>query len=133
MAYSFCHVSYQKGSVGYTATIKQIKNNLIPSWTLIDMIAAVFHKIADVNVDNVPHPRIEHPEDIVLKVTTTAICSSDLHIYDGFVPQLRGEELGHEYMGIVEKVGQKVTRVKKGDRVVVLFTIACVRCFYCRC
>jgi alcohol dehydrogenase len=127
MAYSFCHVSYQKGSVGYTATIKQIKNNLI------DMIAAVFHKIADVNVDNVPHPRIEHPEDIVLKVTTTAICSSDLHIYDGFVPQLRGEELGHEYMGIVEKVGRKVTRVKKGDRVVVLFTIACVRCFYCRC
>ena len=75
MAYSFCHVSYQKGSVGYTATIKQIKNNLIPSWTLIDMIAAVFHKIADVNVDNVPHPRIEHPEDIVLKVTTTAIAA----------------------------------------------------------
>ena len=96
------------------------------------MKAAVFHKIGDISVDNVPDPRIEHPEDIVLKVTTTAICGSDLHIYDGFVPQLRDEVLGHEFMGIVEEVGPEVTRVKKGDRVVVPFTIACGRCFYCQ-
>jgi S-(hydroxymethyl)glutathione dehydrogenase/alcohol dehydrogenase len=96
------------------------------------MKAAVFHKVGDISVDNVPDPRIEHPEDIILKVTTTAICGSDLHIYDGFVPQLRDEVLGHEFMGIVEEVGPQVTRVKKGDRVVVPFTIACGRCFFCQ-
>jgi len=96
------------------------------------MKAAVFHKMGDISVDNVPDPRIEHPEDIILKVTTTAICGSDLHIYDGFVPQLRDEVLGHEFMGIVEEIGSQVTRVKKGDRVVVPFSIACGRCFFCQ-
>lgn len=96
------------------------------------MKAAVFHKIGDISVDNVEDPRIEHPEDIILKITTTAICGSDLHIYDGFVPQLRDEVLGHEFMGIVEEVGPQVTRVKKGDRVVVPFAIACGRCFFCQ-
>jgi S-(hydroxymethyl)glutathione dehydrogenase/alcohol dehydrogenase len=96
------------------------------------MKAAVFHKIGDISVDNVDDPKIEHPEDIILKVTTTAICGSDLHIYDGFVPQLRDEVLGHEFMGIVEEVGPNVTRVKKGDRVVVPFTIACGNCFFCQ-
>ncbi|RYD54991.1 MAG: glutathione-dependent formaldehyde dehydrogenase [Sphingobacteriales bacterium] len=96
------------------------------------MKAAVFHKVGDISVDNVADPKIEHPEDIILKITTTAICGSDLHIYDGFVPQLRDEVLGHEFMGIVEEVGPQVTRVKKGDRVVVPFTIACGRCFFCQ-
>jgi S-(hydroxymethyl)glutathione dehydrogenase/alcohol dehydrogenase len=96
------------------------------------MKAAVFHKIGDISVDNVDDPVIEHPEDIILKVTTTAICGSDLHIYDGFVPQLRDEVLGHEFMGIVEEVGSQVTRVRKGDRVVVPFTIACGSCFFCQ-
>jgi len=96
------------------------------------MKAAVFHKIGDISVDNVEDPRILHPEDIILKVTTTAICGSDLHIYDGFIPQLRDEVLGHEFMGIVEEVGPAVTKVKKGDRVVVPFTIACGNCFFCQ-
>lgn len=96
------------------------------------MKAAVFHKIGDISVDNVEDPKIEHAEDIILKVTTTAICGSDLHIYDGFVPQLRDEVLGHEFMGIVEEVGPNVKRVKKGDRVVVPFTIACGSCFFCQ-
>ncbi len=96
------------------------------------MKAAVFHKIGDISVDNVADPRIEQPDDIILKVTTTAICGSDLHIYDGFVPQLRDQVLGHEFMGIVEEVGPQVTRVKKGDRVVVPFTIACGQCFFCQ-
>lgn len=96
------------------------------------MKAAVFHKIGDISVDNVDDPRIEHPEDIILRVTTTAICGSDLHIYDGFIPQLRDQVLGHEFMGIVEEVGPNVTRVKKGDRVVIPFTIACGSCFFCQ-
>lgn len=96
------------------------------------MKAAVFHKIGDISVDNVDDPKIEHPEDIVLKVTTTCICGSDLHIYDGFAPQARDLVLGHEFMGIVEEVGPQVTRVKKGDRVVVPFTIACGSCFFCQ-
>jgi alcohol dehydrogenase len=96
------------------------------------MKAAVFHKIGDISVDNVEDPRIEQPDDIVLKVTTTSICGSDLHIYDGFVPQLKDMVLGHEFMGVVEEVGPMVTRVKKGDRVVVPFTIACGQCFFCQ-
>ena len=96
------------------------------------MKAAVFHKIGDISVDNVDDPIIQQPDDIILKVTSTAICGSDLHIYDGFVPQLRDEVLGHEFMGIVEEVGPEVTSVKKGDRVVVPFSIACGNCFFCQ-
>jgi S-(hydroxymethyl)glutathione dehydrogenase/alcohol dehydrogenase len=96
------------------------------------MKAAVFHKPGDISVDNVPDPVIQDPDDIILKVTSTAICGSDLHIYNGFVPQLRDEVLGHEFMGIVEETGRQVTKVKKGDRVVVPFTIACGQCFFCQ-
>jgi S-(hydroxymethyl)glutathione dehydrogenase/alcohol dehydrogenase len=95
------------------------------------MKAAVFHKIGDISVDNVADPTIEQPEDLIVRVTSTAICGSDLHIYDGFIPQLRDQVLGHEFMGIVEETGPAVTRVKKGDRVVVPFTIACGQCFFC--
>src|SRR5215203_538408 len=96
------------------------------------MRAAVFHKIGDISVDNVPDPVIEEQDDIILKVTSTAICGSDLHIYNGFVPQLKDEVLGHEFMGIVEEAGSVVTKLKKGDRVVVPFTIACGQCFFCQ-
>ncbi len=95
------------------------------------MKAAVFHKPGDIQVDNVDDPTIEKPDDIIIKVTTTAICGSDLHIYDGFIPQARDMVLGHEFMGIVEEAGSAVTRVKKGDRVVVPFTVACGQCFFC--
>ena len=95
------------------------------------MKAAVFHKIGDISVDNVDDPKIEAPDDVIVKVTSTAICGSDLHIYDGFVPQLRDEVLGHEFMGIVEEAGPSVTKVKKGDRVVVPFPIACGQCYFC--
>ena len=95
------------------------------------MKAAVFHKIGDISVDNVEDPKIEAPDDLILKVTSTAICGSDLHIYDGFFPQLRDQVLGHEFMGVVEETGPAVTKVKKGDRVVVPFTIACGQCFFC--
>lgn len=95
------------------------------------MKAAVFHKIGDISVDNVPDPQIEMPDDAIIRVTSTAICGSDLHIYDGFFPQLTDQVLGHEFMGVVEEVGSAVTRIKKGDRVVVPFVIACGQCFFC--
>lgn len=95
------------------------------------MKALVFHKIGDISVDNVPDPKIEKDDDVIVKVTSTAICGSDLHIYDGFVPQLKDEVLGHEFMGIVEEVGKGVTKVKRGDRIVVPFPIACGHCYFC--
>ncbi|GAB3170928.1 zinc-dependent alcohol dehydrogenase [Telluribacter humicola] len=95
------------------------------------MKAAVFHKIGDIRVDTVDDPRIEMKGDVILKVTSTAICGSDLHIYDGFFPQLRNQILGHEFMGVVEEVGPNVKDLKKGDRVVVPFPVACGGCFFC--
>ncbi len=95
------------------------------------MKAAVFHKIGDISVDNVDDPKIEAPDDILVRVTSTAICGSDLHIYNGFFPQLKDMVMGHEFMGIVEEAGPAVTKVKVGDRVVVPFVIACGQCFFC--
>lgn len=95
------------------------------------MKAAVFHKPGDIRVDNVPDPKLEESGDIILKVTSTAICGSDLHILSGGVPQPTPMVLGHEFMGIVEEVGSGVTKLKKGDRVVVPFPIACGHCFFC--
>lgn len=96
-----------------------------------NMKAAVFHKIGDIRVDTVDDPRMEHPQDAIVRVTSTAICGSDLHIYDGFFPQLSNLIMGHEFMGVVEEVGPEVTAIKKGDRVVVPFPIACGGCFFC--
>ena len=95
------------------------------------MKAAVIHGPGKVTCDNVNDPGIENPDDIILKVTATAICGSDLHIYSGGIPQPRPMVLGHEFMGIVEETGKGVTKVKKGDRVVVPFPIACGTCFFC--
>src|SRR5688572_14792577 len=95
------------------------------------MKAAVFHKMGDIRIDNVDDPILEKPDDIILKVTSTAICGSDLHILNGFVPQLNNLTMGHEFMGIVQEVGKSVTAIKKGDRVAVPFTIACGQCFFC--
>ncbi|RYE14608.1 MAG: glutathione-dependent formaldehyde dehydrogenase [Sphingobacteriales bacterium] len=95
------------------------------------MKAAVFHKPGDISVDNVDDPRIEDPGDVILRVTSTAICGSDLHILSGGVPQSSDMIMGHEFMGIVEEVGADVKKLKKGDRVVVPFPIACGHCFFC--
>ena len=95
------------------------------------MKALVFHKPKDVRVDTVEDPRIEEARDVVLKVTSTAICGSDLHIYNGFFPQVKPLVLGHEFMGIVEEVGSGVRNLKKGDRVVVPFPISCGSCHFC--
>jgi len=95
------------------------------------MKALVFHHPKKVSVDHVPDSAIEDKQDIIVKVTSTAICGSDLHIYNGFIPQLKDMVLGHEFMGIVEEVGKEVTHLKKGDRVVIPFPIACGSCFFC--
>lgn len=95
------------------------------------MKAAVFHKVGDIRYEHVEDPKIEDSRDAIIRVTSTAICGSDLHIYDGFLPQLRPEVLGHEFMGIVEEVGSGVSNLKKGDRVVVPFTISCGTCYFC--
>jgi S-(hydroxymethyl)glutathione dehydrogenase / alcohol dehydrogenase len=95
------------------------------------MKAAVFHKPKDIRVETVPDPKIRDKRDAILRVTSTAICGSDLHIYNGAIPQPRSMVLGHEFMGIVEEVGAEVKNLKPGDRVVVPFPIACGRCWFC--
>jgi len=85
-----------------------------------------------VHIDNVPEPKILNPRDAVIKITTTAICGSDLHLFDGYIPTMQaGDILGHEFMGEVVEVGPKVQNLRKGDRVVVPFTISCGHCFFC--
>jgi threonine dehydrogenase-like Zn-dependent dehydrogenase len=95
------------------------------------MKAAVIHAPGKVTCDNVDDPTLIDDRDIILKVTATAICGSDLHIYSGGVPQPRPMVLGHEFMGIVEETGKAITNLKRGDRVVVPFPIACGHCFFC--
>lgn len=81
----------------------------------------------------VPDPMLLNPHDAIIKVTRTAICGSDLHLYDGFIPSMEsGDILGHEFMGVVQEVGPEVTELKRDDRVVVPFTIACGRCLFCK-
>ena len=96
------------------------------------MRASTWHGRHDVRVDTVPDPEIVNPRDAILRVTSTAICGSDLHLYDGYIPTLRaGDVLGHEFMGEVVEVGPK-SNLEKGQRVVVPFTISCGDCFFCK-
>ena len=97
------------------------------------MKALCWHGKKDIRCDNVADPQIEHPRDALVRVTTCAICGSDLHLFDGFVPgMLRGDILGHEFMGEVVEVGHDNRKLKVGDRVVVPFTICCGECDQCR-
>ncbi|WP_434110619.1 zinc-dependent alcohol dehydrogenase [Methylocaldum sp. GT1TLB] len=87
----------------------------------------------DLRVEQVPDPEILNPRDAIVKITSTAICGSDLHLYDGFIPAMeKGDILGHEFMGEVVDVGQGVKNLKVGDRVVVPFPISCGNCFFCQ-
>ena len=95
------------------------------------MRALCWHGKSDVRVDTVPDPKIEEPTDAIIKITSTAICGSDLHLFDGFMMGMEpGDVLGHEPMGVVVDVGSTVTKLRKGDRVVVPFVIACGHCFF---
>lgn len=96
------------------------------------MRALVYHSAHDVKVDTVADPVLQEPDDIIIKITATAICGSDLHLYRGKVPGMKeGDIMGHEFMGVVVDAGPAVTKLQKGDRVVVPFVIACGSCFFC--
>jgi threonine dehydrogenase-like Zn-dependent dehydrogenase len=95
------------------------------------MKAAVIHGPRSISYDTVEDPTLKDSRDVILKVTATAICGSDLHIYSGGIPQPRPMVLGHEFMGVVEETGKDVKNLKRGDRVVVPFPIACGHCFFC--
>jgi threonine dehydrogenase-like Zn-dependent dehydrogenase len=96
------------------------------------MRALCYHGKKDVRIGNVPDPKILNPHDAIIRITATAICGSDLHLYDGYIPTMQeGDILGHEFMGEVVELGREVKNLRIGDRVVVPFAIACGRCFYC--
>lgn len=97
------------------------------------MKALTYHGPHHVQVENVPDPGIEQADDIILRITATAICGSDLHLYRGKIPQVKhGDIFGHEFMGEVVETGKDVKNLQKGDRVVIPFVIACGDCFFCR-
>ena len=97
------------------------------------MRALCWHGTGDVRVDTVADPKIVNPRDAIVKITCTAICGSDLHLFDGFMPTMeKGDVLGHEPMGEIVELGRDVKNLEVGDRVVVPFTISCGECFFCR-
>lgn len=97
------------------------------------MKALTYRGPSRMRVEPKPEPRLEHPNDVILRVTSSAICGSDLHLYHGLVPDTRvGMTFGHEFAGVVEEVGSGVESLVAGDRVVVPFNIACGTCFYCK-
>jgi len=97
------------------------------------MKATCWYDKSDVRVEDVPDPKILNPRDAIVKITSTAICGSDLHLYDGYIPTMeKGDILGHEFMGEVVELGREVKNLQVGDRVVVPFPIACGNCFFCQ-
>jgi len=97
------------------------------------MRALCWHGKSDIRCDQVPDPKLQDDTDCIIKVTACAICGSDLHLYDGYMPTMKsGDVIGHETMGEVVEVGKAVTKLKIGDRVVVPFNIACGECFFCK-
>ena len=87
----------------------------------------------DVRIEDVPEPKILNPRDAIIKITRTAICGSDLHLLDGYIPTMeKGDILGHEFMGEVVELGSDVKNLQVGDRVAVPFTISCGNCLFCK-
>jgi glutathione-independent formaldehyde dehydrogenase len=93
--------------------------------------AVVYKGPNEVAVEEVPYPKIEHPRDAIIRITSSGICGSDLHMYQGRTVEKPGKVLGHEPMGVIEEVGDAVVSFKKGDRVVVTFNVACGHCMNC--
>jgi len=97
------------------------------------MKAVVYHGVGDVRTETVNDPRIEAPTDCIIKITRTALCGSDLHLYDGYNPAMQeGDILGHEFMGEVVEVGKDCKKLQPGDRIIVPFAIADGKCEHCR-
>src|SRR5471030_808717 len=99
----------------------------------IAMKAVCWYGKRDMRVEHVPDPRILNPRDCVVRITRSAICGSDLHLYNGFIPTMeQGDIVGHEFMGEVVEIGREVKKLRVGDYVVVPFTICCGQCFFCK-
>lgn len=97
------------------------------------MKAVCWHGVHDIRVDEVPEPHLVNPRDCIVKVSMSAICGSDLHFYNGYIPaMMKGDILGHEFMGQVVDVGPEVHTLQKGDRIVVPFPISCGHCYFCQ-
>lgn len=97
------------------------------------MKAVTWQGPGKMQVDTVPDPKIVNPHDSIVQITTTCICGSDLHMYDGYIPTMRhGDIVGHEFMGIIVETGSEVNNLRVGDRVIVPFTIACGECYFCK-
>ena len=96
------------------------------------MKALVYEDVGKLRIDDLPDPAVEEPTDAVVRITTAAICGSDLHFFHGKAPLMEGDPIGHEGVGVVEEVGPEVEKVSPGDRVVVAFNIVCGRCWFCR-
>ncbi|MGG2112690.1 zinc-dependent alcohol dehydrogenase [Lysinibacillus pakistanensis] len=96
------------------------------------MRAVTYQGIKDIQVKNVEDPVLKKKDDNIVRITSTAICGSDLHIYKGAVPADKDYVIGHEPMGVVEEIGSEVTRVKKGDRIILPFNVSCGDCYYCK-
>jgi len=96
------------------------------------MRAVTYQGIKDIQVKNIEDPVLKKKDDIIVRITSTAICGSDLHIYKGAVPADKDYVIGHEPMGVVEEIGSEVTRVKKGDRIILPFNVSCGDCYYCK-
>jgi threonine dehydrogenase-like Zn-dependent dehydrogenase len=97
------------------------------------MKAVLWNGVGDIDVEEVPDPKIINPGDAIVKISATCICGSDLHLYDGYIPSMmHGDILGHEFMGTVVEVGSEVTKLRVGERVVVPFPISCGKCWYCQ-
>ena len=98
------------------------------------MKAITFHGVGDVRIEDVADPKVVDPTDVVLRITTSAVCGSDLHPYHGRGGALveKGAVMGHEFMGLVEEVGREVSQVRVGDRVVAPFSVSCGRCEWCQ-
>jgi threonine dehydrogenase-like Zn-dependent dehydrogenase len=97
------------------------------------MLALTYRGPNRVRMEEHPEPRLEHPNDVIVRVTRATVCGSDLHLYHGFIPDTRmGTIFGHEFTGIVDEVGSSVQNLVRGDRVVVPFNIACGTCFFCQ-
>jgi len=95
------------------------------------MKAVTYEGVRKMSVSDETRPKLDSPTDAILRVTTSGICGSDLHMYDGRTPLEKGTVVGHEIMGVIEEVGEAVQSIKKGDRVVLPFNIACGYCFNC--
>jgi len=97
------------------------------------MKALEWYGTHDIRVEAAPEPVVLNPRDAIVRITLTAICGSDLHLYDGYIPNTeKGDILGHEFMGEVVETGHEITNLKQGDRVVVAFPISCGRCYHCK-